>query len=298
VTIASRKEPSSYGLRSVNSPAPGTQNVGSIHAISVSTGKTEWKFEQRAALLSLLTTGGGLLFGGDVAGRFRAFDQKTGQVLWQVNLGSQVTGFPVTYSVGDRQYLAVSVGQAVNTAGYLLITPEIRPSSNNALYVFALPAGWQTTKVAPGTGNAPLVAAGSNAAAPTTQCHRTGQKSAKLGATADRTFSPSQVAQGKKLYVEQQCALCHGATMLGSAGAPALADSGFRTAWQGHSLGDLFDCLKNTMPPGRAGALDDADYVRLLAAILDANGIPSGGADAVLPADSAKLRAIGLSRTP
>jgi hypothetical protein len=231
----------------------------------------------------------------------------------------------VTYSVGDRQYLAVSVGQAVNTAGYLLITPEIRPSSHNALYVFALPAGWQTTKIAPGAGSAPLAAApalpgassttpalggaaaagaspalssaGSNAAAPNTQCHRTGQKTAKLGATADRTFSPSQVAQGKKLYVEQQCALCHGATMLGSAGAPALADSGFRTAWQGHSLGDLFDCLKNTMPPGRAGALDDADYARLLAAILDANGIPAGGTDAVLPADSAKLKGIGLGPT-
>ncbi len=53
VTIASRKEPSSYGLRSVNTAAPGTTNVGSIHAISVSTGRTAWKFEQRAALLSL-----------------------------------------------------------------------------------------------------------------------------------------------------------------------------------------------------------------------------------------------------
>lgn len=82
--------------------------------------------------------------------------------------------------------------------------------------------------------------------------------------------------------------------MLGSAGAPALADSGFRTAWQGHSLGELFDCLRNTMPPGRTGTLDNADYARLLAAILDANGIPAGAADAALPADPAKLNEIGL----
>ena len=86
--------------------------------------------------------------------------------------------------------------------------------------------------------------------------------------------------------------------MLGSAGAPALADSGFRTAWQGHSLSELFDCLRNTMPPGRAGALDDTDYARLLAAILDANGIPAGGPEVLLPADSAKLKGIGLGRTP
>ena len=44
---------------------------------------------------SLLTTGGGLLFAGDAAGRFRALDQETAEVLWEMNLGSPVTGYPV-----------------------------------------------------------------------------------------------------------------------------------------------------------------------------------------------------------
>ena len=301
VTIASRKEPSSYGLRSINSAAPGTQNIGSIYAISASTGRTEWKFEQRAALLSLVTTGGGLLFGGDVAGRFRAFDQKTGHVLWQTNLGSQVTGFPITYSVAGRQYIAVSVGQAVNTAGYLAITPEIRPSNNNSLYVFALPAGWQTLNTGPSPNVAPAnPAVASTAASPpiptVAQCRRTDRKRAT--GTPDHAFSASQAAQGKKLYVEQQCSLCHGENMLGADGAPALADSGFRSAWQGHSLGELFDCIRNTMPPGRAGALDSADYARLVAAILEANGVPAGGADVALPADPARLNGMGVGRMP
>jgi alcohol dehydrogenase (cytochrome c) len=300
VTIASRKEPSSYGLRSINSAAPGTTNVGSIHAISASTGKTEWKFEQRAALLSLVTTGGGLLFGGDVAGRFRAFDQKTGKVLWQANLGSQVTGFPITYAVGERQYIAVSVGQAVNTAGYLAITPEIRPSNNNSIYVFALPAGWQTARVGPrqdaGPGSAAPVSAVAASAAPAAQCHRTNRQRVTLTRTAEHAFSASQAAEGKKLYVEQQCSLCHGVNMLGSASAPALADSGFRSAWQGRSAGELFDCIKNTMPPGRAGALENSDYLRLLAAILEANGFAAGGAE--LSADSAALNGIGLGKAP
>ncbi len=152
VVISSRKEQSSYGVRAQSQITPGTTNVGTIYAVSAGTGHLEWKVEQRAALLSVVTTGGGLLFGGDVAGRFRAYDQRTGTVLWQTPLGAQVTGFPITYAVNDRQYVAVSVGQAVNTAQYLALTPEIRPSSINALYVFALPAGWDangTSRVPP-----------------------------------------------------------------------------------------------------------------------------------------------------
>ena len=29
-------------------------------------------------------------------GRFRAFDQETGEVLWESNLGSAVTSFPIS----------------------------------------------------------------------------------------------------------------------------------------------------------------------------------------------------------
>ena len=42
---------------------------------------------------SLVATGGGLVFGGDLNGRFRALDAETGDVLWEVNLGSPITGF-------------------------------------------------------------------------------------------------------------------------------------------------------------------------------------------------------------
>ena len=43
-----------------------------------------------------------LLFGGDVNGRFQAFDDETGEVLWEINLGSAVSGFPITYAVDAR----------------------------------------------------------------------------------------------------------------------------------------------------------------------------------------------------
>ena len=94
-----------YSLAVRNQIAPGTDQVGAGHAISVETGETGWKYEQRAATASLVATGGGLIFGGDANGRFRAFDHETGRVLWEINLGSSVTGFPIAYAVGGTQYI-------------------------------------------------------------------------------------------------------------------------------------------------------------------------------------------------
>ena len=114
---------------------PQTDQVGTVQAISAETGVIEWKYEQRAATMSLVATGGGLVFGGDVNGRVYAFDDETGEVLWQINLGSAVTGFPITYAVDGRQYVAVSTGQP----RFIDLTPELRPSVGNNLFVFALP---------------------------------------------------------------------------------------------------------------------------------------------------------------
>jgi outer membrane protein assembly factor BamB/mono/diheme cytochrome c family protein len=297
---SSRREPSNYGLRADSHITPGTQNLGTIHAISASSGKLEWKYEQRAAILSLLTTGGGLLFGGDVAGRFRAFDQRTGAVLWEINLGSQVTGFPIAYAVRGKQYVAVSVGRAVATSQYALLTPEIRVSNNNSLFIFALPESGleRTTRASDRTPSSITQSALPVATGPSApQCQRTNRPLSASSTTADGAFSAAQSAQGKQLYTTEQCALCHGESMRGSAGAPALADAGFLLAWEGRPLSALFDCMKSTMPPGRAGALSDREYMQLLAAILHANGF-SPGESAELSADPEKLNRIALKRRP
>ncbi len=119
--------------------APGAEGVGTVQAISVETGETLWTREQRAGTTSLVATGGGLIFGGDVNGRFRAMDQETGEVLWEINLGSQVTGYPITFSVDGAQYVAVSTGSSLLTGGLARLTPELRPGTGNNLFVFALP---------------------------------------------------------------------------------------------------------------------------------------------------------------
>ncbi len=124
-----------YALAWRSQIAPGTDQVGTVQAISAETGETRWRYDQRAATMSLVATGGGLVFGGDVNGRFRAFDHETGEILWEINLGSSVSGYPITYVVDGRQYVAVSTG----TQRFLDLTPELRPSSGNNLFVFALP---------------------------------------------------------------------------------------------------------------------------------------------------------------
>ena len=130
---------SHYALAVRNQIAPGTDQVGTVHAISAETGETVWLHEQRAATMSLVATGGGLVFGGDVNGRFKAWDQETGEVLWEINLGSAVTSFPISYAVDGRQYVAVGTGTASTASLFGRLTPEIRPSAGNNLFVFSLP---------------------------------------------------------------------------------------------------------------------------------------------------------------
>ena len=79
---------------------------------------------------------GVLVRGAPINKRGKAFDQDTGEVLWEINLGSPVRGFPITYSVDGRQYVVASTG-----SGNSGLTPELRPSSGNNIFVFALPDG-------------------------------------------------------------------------------------------------------------------------------------------------------------
>jgi hypothetical protein len=87
-----------------------------------------------------MTTGGGLVFGGDANGRFRAYDDKSGKILWEVNLGAPVSGFPISYSAGGKQYIAVSTGTSLVANTALRLAPELKPGTGSNIFVFSLPA--------------------------------------------------------------------------------------------------------------------------------------------------------------
>jgi alcohol dehydrogenase (cytochrome c) len=138
-TTTDQRDPSKvYGLSMVQRLAPGADKVGTVWAINVETGQTVWKHEQRAGTLSLVATGGGLVFGGDDNGRFKAFDDKNGKVLWETNLGAPVSGFPVTFAVDGKQYVAVTTGASLVASSALRLTPELRPGNAANIFVFAL----------------------------------------------------------------------------------------------------------------------------------------------------------------
>jgi alcohol dehydrogenase (cytochrome c) len=118
---------------------PGVTNIGSIYAINAATGRTEWRFDQRAGMMSLMSTAGGLVFAGDAVGRFKAVDDKTGKKLWEVNLASPVGGYPITYTVDGKQYVAIGTGGSPEASALGRETPEYKPATDSVLYVFALP---------------------------------------------------------------------------------------------------------------------------------------------------------------
>ena len=128
-----------YGLNMPGQLAPGVTQIGSVWAISAETGVTTWKHEQRAGMMALAATGGGLVFGGDSNGRFKALDDKTGKILWEVNLGSSVSGHPVSFAVDGKQYVAVITGPSLVAGATMRLAPELKQGVAPNLFVFALP---------------------------------------------------------------------------------------------------------------------------------------------------------------
>ena len=122
---------------------PGSDgNIGRVDAIKLSDRAQVWSYRQHAPSTSaVLPTGGGLVFSGDIDRYFKAFDDATGRVLWQVRTNNMVNSFPITYSVNGKQYVAVAAGSGSGLGRSLAtLVPEMKnPDGGSTLWVFALP---------------------------------------------------------------------------------------------------------------------------------------------------------------
>jgi len=128
-----------YGFFGREKMAPGRDNLGTYYAVSAETGETLWTFETEGTAMSMVATAGGLVFSGDIQGNFRAFDQETGEVLWEANLGSSITGYPISFAVDGKQYISIGTGTSVTTASQVRYLKGTPPGIESRQYVLALP---------------------------------------------------------------------------------------------------------------------------------------------------------------
>ncbi|MDH5520726.1 MAG: PQQ-binding-like beta-propeller repeat protein [Acidimicrobiia bacterium] len=121
----------------------GDGNIGQVRAINLNDRSEMWQYRQRPPITSsTLPTGGGLVFVGSLDRKFMAFDDETGEKLWESGkLSSSLESFPITYEAGGKQYVAITANFASGLGRLASLTPEVKLPSNDpiTLYVFALP---------------------------------------------------------------------------------------------------------------------------------------------------------------
>lgn len=103
----------SSGAQLTPTPLPDSDGkFGRMQAINLATRELGWTYREVVPPTSAaLATAGGLVFGGALDESFKAFDDASGEILWQTDLGDIPASFPISYSVDGKQYIAVVIGQ-------------------------------------------------------------------------------------------------------------------------------------------------------------------------------------------
>jgi alcohol dehydrogenase (cytochrome c) len=109
----------------------GATHIGELQAWDLSTNKKVWShtFPNSQLWGPVLATGGDLVFMGGTNDRFfRAFDARSGRVLWESRTNSGVTGVPSSFEVDGTQYIAVQSGWGVDAQRMQDKLAEIDPA--------------------------------------------------------------------------------------------------------------------------------------------------------------------------
>ncbi|PWT72558.1 MAG: pyrrolo-quinoline quinone [Bacteroidetes bacterium] len=116
---------------------------GTLQAINLNSTQTNWKgtLGESPDLAkkgirsgtenyggSVVTAGGLLFIGATSDGKFRAFNKRTGQLLWEMNLPASAFATPAVYSVNGKQYIVVACGGG-----------KLNTHSGDSYMAFALP---------------------------------------------------------------------------------------------------------------------------------------------------------------
>ena len=106
-----------------------TDVYGAVRALDPETGEVKWDYRLQPSMQGLLSTAGGLVFGGSVSGRFFALDALTGQLRWEFQTGGRVRAAPIIYEVRGRQHVAIAAGSVIFVFGLPLNELQEVPES-------------------------------------------------------------------------------------------------------------------------------------------------------------------------
>ena len=91
---------------------------GAIRALEATTGEQKWEFRLHTPpWAGVLSTAGGLVFGGSNEGNFYALDAVTGKALWEIQTGALIAANPISFAISGKQHVAIASGNAMFVFG-------------------------------------------------------------------------------------------------------------------------------------------------------------------------------------
>jgi alcohol dehydrogenase (cytochrome c) len=96
----------------------GDQAYGAVRALEAETGKLRWEFRLHSPpWAGVLSTAGGLVFGGTNEGQVFALAADTGEVRWRFQAGGAVRSNPIAFTVDGAERVAIAAGYAIFVFG-------------------------------------------------------------------------------------------------------------------------------------------------------------------------------------
>ena len=186
------------------------QNTSSLLAWDPVRQKAAWQVDSFGGWNGgVLATAGGLVFQGQLNGRFSAYSATTGKELWHSYVQAPILSAPISYRVGGRQYVSLLVGIAYSAAAetYSHKGSTLGREQKRRLLTFAIDG---EAKLPPAPPSMPL------------------------RAPDDPDYRPDAAlaAQGNAIFADK-CAYCHGQLAISGGYGPDLRVSAFAFSGEG-----------------------------------------------------------------
>ena len=191
------------GLKGFYDDIPANAGSSALEAWNPVTQSRAWEVETPGvANGGVIATAGDLVFQGRADGQLKAHDAASGAELWSFDMGVGTQAAPMTFSVGDRQYVAILAGWGGSQMLLGSLGAQhgwIGREHPRRLLVFALDGDAELPDAPPPSRPEPVD-------------------------DADFVVDAAKAEQGKKIY-GRLCVICHGTAAIAGGYAPDLRAS-------------------------------------------------------------------------